>query len=84
MWEIASKGNHVKAWHVVDRENRTRWIVDGSSGWRNPIYRPRDVRGMCEIGQSLTALNLPHLLSDREFSAELDGTFQYLARELTS
>lgn len=84
MWEIASKGNHVKAWHVVDRENRTRWIVDGSSGWRNPIYRPRDVRGMCEIGQSLTALNLPHFLSDREFSAELDGTFQYLARELTS
>lgn len=84
LWEIASKGNRVKAWQVVDRENRTRWIVDSSLGWRNPIYRPRDVRGMCEIGQSLAALNLSHFLTDREFSTDLDNTFQYLAKGLTS
>lgn len=84
VWEIACKGNRIKAWQVIDRENKNRWIVDRSSGWRNPIYRPRDVRGMCEIGQSLGELNLPHFLSDREFSSELDGTFQYLAKELTS
>lgn len=84
VWEIASKGNRVKAWQMIDRENRTRWIVDSSSGWRNPIYRPRDIRGMCEIGQSFASLNLTHFLSDREFSAELDSTFQFLVRTLTS
>lgn len=83
VWEIASKGNNVKAWQI-DRENRTRWVVDISSGWRNPIYRPRDIRGMCEIGQSFASLNLTHFLSDQEFSAELDSTFQYLVRTLTS
>lgn len=84
LWEIAAKGNRVKAWQVVHPENGTRWIVDTALGWRNPIYRPRDVRGMCEIGQSLEAVNLPHFLTDRDFSAELDNTFRYLAKGLTS
>lgn len=82
--EIADKGNRVKAWQVVDHNNRPRWIVDRSSGWRNPIYRPREVRGMSAIEQSFESLNLPNFLSDRDFSAELDLTFQYLARELSS
>lgn len=85
LFEIASRGNSVTAWQVVDRDdNKPRWVVDRASGWRDPIYRPRDARGMCEIGQSLGELNLPHFLSDRDFSSALDATFQYLEKELTS
>lgn len=84
LFEIASRGNSVTAWQVVDRDNKPRWVVDHASGWRDPIYRPRDARGMCEIGQSLGELNLPHFLSDEDFSSALDATFQYLVKELTS
>ncbi|KAE8277464.1 hypothetical protein D5F01_LYC24591 [Larimichthys crocea] len=39
--EIAEKGNRVPAWQSLDRSETPRWIVEESSGWSTPIYRPR-------------------------------------------
>lgn len=65
LFEIASRGNSVTPWQVVDRDNKPSWVVYHASGWRDPIYRPRDARGMCEIGQILGKLNLPHFIGSR-------------------
>lgn len=79
VFEIASRGNVVPAWQVLDRYNRPKWVVDHASGWRDPIYRPRDSRGMREIGQSLSRLSLHHFLSDQDFSSALDIICDYFS-----
>lgn len=82
LFEIAERGNRVPAWQSLDRSETPRWIVEGSAGWNNPIYRPRCLENTCEIGQSLAELNLKHFLSDYEFSRALDSTFECLALHL--
>lgn len=82
LFEIAEKGNRVPAWQSLDLSNATRWIVEESTGWKDPIYRPRGLESTCEIGQSLAELNLKHFLSDYEFSSTLDRTFEFLAVNL--
>lgn len=82
LFEIAERGNRVPAWQSLDLSNATRWIVEESTGWKDPIYRPRGLESTCEIGQSLAELNLKHFLSDHEFSSTLDRTFEFLAVNL--
>lgn len=84
LFEIASRGNRVPAWQLLDRSERPKWVVDVRAGWSDPIYRPRDLSGISEIGQSLEELNLRHFLSDHEFSRALDVTFDFVVKELTS
>lgn len=83
LFEIASRGNKVPAWQVLDRTERPVWIVDEKAGWSNPIYRPRDSCGLREIKQSLEDLNLKHFVSDQEFSRVLDITFDFIVKELS-
>lgn len=82
LFEIAERGNRVPAWQSLDRSETPRWIVDESSGWSEPIYRPRGLESTCEMGQSLADLNLKHYLSDTDFSRALDRTFECLASQL--
>lgn len=82
LFEIADRGNRVPAWQSLDRAETPRWIVEHGSGWGTPIYRPRALGSTCEIGQSLTELDLKHFLSEHEFSHALDSTFEFLALQL--
>lgn len=80
--EIAERGNRVPAWQSLDRSETPRWIVEESSGWSTPIYRPRGLEITGEIGQCLAELNLKHFLSDHEFSRALDSSLEFLALQL--
>lgn len=80
--EIAERGNRVPAWQSLDRSETPRWIVEESSGWSTPIYRPRGLEITGEIGQCLAELNLKHFLSDHEFSQALDSSLEFLALQL--
>ncbi|KAE8277154.1 hypothetical protein D5F01_LYC25030 [Larimichthys crocea] len=80
--EIAEKGNRVPAWQSLDRSETPRWIVEESSGWSTPIYRPRGLEITGEIRQCLAELNLKHFLSDHEFSRALDHSLEFLALQL--
>lgn len=82
LFEIADRGHRVPAWQSLTRSDTPRWIVEGSAGWNNPIYRPRSLESTCEIGQCFAELNVKHFLSDYDFSRALDSAFEFLALQL--
>lgn len=81
LYEIISNGNKVPGYRFMsDVNNREVWCVDRTSGWMEPIYRPRQCYiTMSEIGQGFTDLAISHVLSDKHFSHTLDVTFSKLA-----
>lgn len=82
LFEIAQRGNTVPAWQPPECSSPRRWIVASESGWRSPIYRPRQLDHTCEMGQCLADLKVPHFASERDFSRALDNAFGFLALQL--
>lgn len=82
LFEIAQQGNTVPAWQSLDHSETQRWTVESSSGWNQPIYRPRALTGTCDLARSFAELHLSHLTSEAEFSHSLDSVFQFLTSQL--